>query len=343
MSKKTRKLTNKAGKLMKCDGKMLKKVIEAKGYKCHELSKMLRYCSDYLTTCCRTNKISDVAAKYLMDYKIFPQMYDLEGEIIVKVDEPKEVKIDKDNKEAADKLNKRMDMINSNSVYGMFKSDKEALAQEAKEILNRRYGKLEKEVEFGTPYGIVRSEKNLRNCIKQAIGPKSQNWGTNLIGVRDMLEKACFNGMPYNLEDMRNDLLAFAANVDKYPEKWVDFVKRMSLQYEPNCKRSPFAPTAQEIKKVLNDKYGRLEKVDDSYKSTKEVLNEKYWKLNKDTKFGYGHVPSNPGYTYAGHEITWGFSHLMHAVMDDVRNSIKTDPEFKELIKQAVKEAYDEL
>lgn len=221
MSKKTRNLTNKAGKLMKCDGQMLKKVIEAKGYKCHELSKMLRYCSDYLTTCCRTNKISDVAAKYLMDYKIFPKMYDLEGEI--KVGEPKEVKIDKDDKEAADKLNKRMDMINSNSVYGMFKSDKEALAQEIKEILNRRYG--------------------------------------------------------------------------------------------------------------------TLENVDDSYKSTKEVLNEKYWKLNKDTKFGYGHVPSNPGYTYAGHEITWGFSHLMHAVMDD----LKRDPEFKELIKQAVKEAYEEL
>lgn len=221
MSKKTRNLTNKAGKLMKCDGQMLKKVIEAKGYKCHELSKMLRYCSDYLTTCCRTNKISDVAAKYLMDYKIFPQMYNLEGEI--KVEEPKEVKIDKDDKEAADKLNKRMDMINSNSVYGMFKSDKEALAQEIKEILNRRYG--------------------------------------------------------------------------------------------------------------------TLENVDDSYKSTKEVLNEKYWKLNKDTKFGYGHVPSNPGYTYAGHEITWGFSHLMHAVMDD----LKHDPEFKEMIKQAVKEAYEEL
>jgi hypothetical protein len=33
----------------------------------------------------------------------------------------------------------------------------------------------------------------------------------------------------------------------------------------------------------------------------------------------------------------------MHAVMDDVKNSIKTDPEFKELIKQAVKEAYEEL
>ena len=124
MSKKTRNLTNKAGKLMKCDGQMLKKVIEAKGYKCHELSKMLRYCSDYLTTCCRTNKISDVAAKYLMDYKIFPQMYDLEGEI--KVEEPKEVKIDKDekkyiesDKKATDDLKKRMDWLNRNAIYGI--------------------------------------------------------------------------------------------------------------------------------------------------------------------------------------------------------------------------------
>jgi hypothetical protein len=220
-------------------------------------------------------------------------------------------------------LRKKMDFINRNSTYGIPNPDKE--------------------VEFGTPYGIVRSEKNLRNYVKQAIGPKTPNWGTNLIGVRDVLENACFNGMPYNLEDMRNDLLTFAANVDKYPEKWVDFVKRMSLQYEPDRKRSPFGPTAQEVKKVLNEKYGRLEKDDDRYKSTKEVLNEKYWKLNKDTKFGYGHVPSNPGYTYAGHEITWGLSYLMHAVMDDVKNSIKTDPEFKELIKQAVKEAYEEL
>lgn len=319
MSKKTRNLTNKAGKLMKCDGQMLKKVIEAKGYKCHELSKMLGYCSDYLTTCCRTNKISDVAAKYLMDYKIFPQMYDLEGEI--KIGEPKEVKIDKDDKEAADKLNKRIDMINSNSVYGMFKSDKEALAQEVKEILNRRYGTLEKEVKFGTPYGIVRSERNLRNYIMQAIGPNSPNFGTNLIGVRDMLENACFNGMPYDLEDMRNDLLSFAANVDKYPEKWVDFVRRMSLQYEPDRKRTPFEPTAQEIKKVLNEKYGNPEKG------------------VKGIDYGYGHAPKNPSFYAAGHTIAKGFYQLMQAAMDD----LKHDREFKEMIKQAVKEAYEEL
>lgn len=222
MSKKTFTMKNKkASKVYKCDGQLLRKIITDKGFMPTELSRMMDYCSDYLNSCTRKNKISDVCVKKLMDYKIFPQMYNLEGEI--KVEEPKEVKIDKDDKEAADKLNKRMDMINSNSVYGMFKSDKEALAQEIKEILNRRYG--------------------------------------------------------------------------------------------------------------------TLENVDDSYKSTKEVLNEKYWKLNKDTKFGYGHVPSNPGYTYAGHEITWGFSHLMHAVMDD----LKRDPEFKELIKQAVKEAYEEL
>lgn len=144
MSRKTRNLANKAGKLMKCDGQMLKKVIEAKGYKCHELSKMLRYCSDYLTTCCRTNKISDVAAKYLMDYKIFPQMYDLEGEI--KVDEPKEVKIDKDessDEAKLDKLKKRMDLINRNAIYGIPKETAQETRDrinEAKEILNRRYG-----------------------------------------------------------------------------------------------------------------------------------------------------------------------------------------------------------
>lgn len=206
MSKKTRTVSNKAGKLMKCDGQMLKKVIEAKGYKCHELSKMLRYCSDYLTTCCRTNKISDVAAKHLMDYKIFPQMYDLEGEIeTIYIASPTEVKIDKDDKETADKLNKRMDMINSDSVYGMFKSDKEALAQEAKEILNRRYGN---------------------------------------------------------------------------PEKGV-----------------------------------------------------------KGIDYGYGPTPKYTSYANAGHKITEGLFRFMRVAMND----LKRDPEFKEMIKQAVKEAYEEL
>lgn len=186
MSKKTRTVSNKAGKLMKCDGQMLKKVIEAKGYKCHELSKMLRYCSDYLTTCCRTNKISDVAAKYLMDYKIFPQMYDLEGDAIVNVPEPKEVKIDRD------------------SI------------------------------------------------------------------------------------------------------------------------RSPFAPTAQEIKKVLNEKYGKLEK--DA----------------KGIDYGYdGPTPKNTSYCSfcAGNDIAKGVFKLMQATIDE----LKHDPEFKEMIKQAVKEAYEEL
>ena len=309
MSKKTRKLTNKAGKLMKCDGQMLKKVIEAKGYKLYELSRMLRYCSDYLTSCCRQNQISDVAAKYLMDYKIFPQMYDLEGEI--KVEEPKEVKIDKDDnlKKISEKT------INRDSIYGTKRPEY------APDDVICAIPNPDKEVEFGTPYGIVRSEKNLRNYINQAIGPNSPNWGTNLIGVRDMLENACFNGMPYNLEDMRNDLLDFAANVDKYPEKWVDFVKRMSLQYEPDCRRSPFAPSAQEIKKVLNEKYGRPEKG------------------VKGIDYGYGPAPKNPSYYAAGHDIAKGVFKLMQATIND----LKHDPEFKELIKQTVKEAYEEL
>ena len=319
MSKKTRNLTNKAGKLMKCDGQMLKKVIEAKGYKCHELSKMLRYCSDYLTTCCRTNKISDVAAKYLMDYKIFPQMYDLEGEI--KIDEPKEVKIDKDeqkyvesDKKAVDELRKRMDRINENSTYGIPKPDKW--------------------IEFGTPYGIVRSEKDLRDCIKRATSPKAPLWGSNLIGVRDILEKASNNGLKYNVEDMRNDLLVYATKVN-HPENWVYFVERLNLVNNNNslyeaakdalnakmCQKAPFDPTAQEIKKVLNEKYGRLDKGVEGI------------------DYGYGPAPKNPSYYAAGHDIAKGVFKLMQAAMDD----LKHDREFKEMIKQAVKEAYEEL
>lgn len=302
MSKKTRKLTNKAGRLMKCDGQMLKKVIEAKGYKCHELSKMLGYCSDYLTTCCRTNKISDVAAKYLMDYKIFPQMYDLEGEI--KVGEPKEVKIDKDdNLNAHDDalshcLNKRMDWLNRNAIYGIPKPDKE--------------------IEFGTPYGVVRSEKDLRDCIKRATDPKLPLWGSNLVVVRDILEKACDNGLKYNVEDMRNDLLVYATKVN-HPENWVFFVERLNLVNDNNS-----AKTTQEIKKVLNEKYGNPEKG------------------VKGIDYGYDPAPKNTSYCSfyaAGHTIAKGFYQLMYSAMND----LKHDPEFKEMIKQAVKEAYEEL
>lgn len=330
MSKKSFTMKNKkASKVYKCDGQLLRKIITDKGFMPTELSRMMDYCSDYLNSCTRKNKISDVCVKKLMGYRIFPQMYGVEGEI--KVDEPEEVKIDKDdnsiyhygikgtkwgvrryqnedgsapNDALSHCLKKRMDMINRNSTYGIPKPDKE--------------------VEFGTPYGIVRSERNLRNYIMQAIGPNSPNWGTNLIGVRDMLENACFNGMPYDLEDMRNDLLSFAANVDKYPEKWVDFVRRMSLQYEPDRKRTPFEPTAQEIKKVLNEKYGTLEKG------------------VKGIDYDYGSAPKNPSYCSfyaAGHTIAKGFYQLMYAAMND----LKHDPEFKEMIKQAVKEAYEEL
>lgn len=299
MSKKTRKLTNKAGKLMKCDGKMLKKVIEAKGYKCHELSKMLRYCSDYLTTCCRTNKISDVAAKYLMDYKIFPQMYDLEGEI--KVEEPKEVKIDKDeqkyiesDKKATDELQKKLDRINEISTYGC------------------------SPVEFYTEYGVIRSEKDLRHCIKQTINPySSYKWGYHLIQVREILEGACNNGLKYNVDDMRNDLLVYATKVKNNPENWVRFVEHLNLVNEG----TPFTPTAQEVKKVLNEKYGNPEKGVEGI------------------DYGYGPAPKNPSYYAAGHDIAKGVFKLMQATICD----LKRDPEFKEMIKQAVKEAYEEL
>lgn len=223
MSKKTRTVSNKAGKLMKCDGQMLKKVIEAKGYKLYELSKMLRYCSDYLTTCCRQNKISDVAAKYLMDYKIFPKMYDLEGEI--KVDEPKEVKIDKDDNKTIKEL-------------------------------------------FDAP--LMRDA-----AISRAA------------------------------EELK-------AETDKAMRQAADKL------------HSPFDPTAQEIKKVLNERYGKLEKGVEGI------------------DYGYGPAPKNTGYcSYyaAGHDIAKGVFKLMQAAMDD----LKHDREFKEMIKQAVKEAYEEL
>lgn len=328
MSKKSFTMKNKkASKVYKCDGQLLRKIITDKGFMPTELSRMMDYCSDYLNSCTRKNKISDVCVKKLMGYRIFPQMYGVEGEI--KVDEPKEVNINKNNnktikdlfdapvlrdlatsqvaeelkaetdkamRQAADKLNKRMDMINRNSTYGIPKPDKG--------------------IEFGTAYGVVRSEKDLRDCIKRATDPKIPLWGSNLVVVRDILEKACDNGLKYNVEDMRNDLLVYATKVN-HPENWVFFVERLNLVNEA----TPFAPTAQEIKKVLNEKYGRLEKG------------------VKDIDYGYGPAPKNPSYYAAGHDIAKGVFKLMQATIDD----LKHDREFKELIKQAVKEAYEEL
>lgn len=304
MSKKTRNLTNKAGKLMKCDGKMLKKVIEAKGYKCHELSKMLRYCSDYLTTCCRTNKISDVAAKYLMDYKIFPQMYDLEGEI--KVDEPKEVKIDKDdNLNAHDDalsrcLKKRMDMINRNSTYGIPKSDKD--------------------VELETGLWEIHSEKDLRDCIKRAISPNGPMPKSclHLMDVSQLLKRARVNRVSYDVEDMRHDLLVYASNISANPGAWVEFVRHLSLRYNSYSRYS-----AQENR--------------DHVSEAKEILNEMYGARNAYS--GDCYTSDIDRHVNASRQIAAGLYHLIHAAMDD----LKRDPEFKELIKQAVKEAYEEL
>ena len=321
MSKKTFTMKNKkASKVYKCDGQLLRKIITGKGFMPTDLSRMMDYCSDYLNSCTRKNKISDVCVKKLMDYKIFPQMYGVEGEI--KVDEPKEIKIDKDeqkyvesDKKAVDELRKRMDRINENSTYGIPKPDKG--------------------IEFATACGVVRSEKDLRDCIKRATDPKAPVWrGSNLIIVREILEKAYNNGLKYNVEDMRNDLLVYASNTE-YPETWVHFVERLNLVNDNNslyeaakdalnaktCQKAPFEPTVQEVKKVLNEKYGRLDKGVEGI------------------DYGYGPAPKNPSYYAASHDIAKGVFKLMQAAMDD----LKHDREFKEMIKQAVKEAYEEL
>lgn len=190
MSKKSFTMKNKkASKVYKCDGQLLRKIITDKGFMPTELSRMMDYCSDYLNSCTRKNKISDVCVKKLMGYRIFPQMYGVEGEI--KVDEPK--------------------------------------------------------------------DDNL-NAPKDALNVKT-------------------------------------------------------------CQKAPFGPTAQEIKKVLNEKYGTL------------------GKRVEGIDHGYGPAPKNPGYYAAGHIIAKGFFELMWTAMND----LKHDPEFKEMIKQAVKEAYEEL
>ena len=121
---------------------------------------------------------------------------------------------------------------------------------------------------------------------------------------------------------------------------------------------------APEIKKVLNEKYGEKKSEGYPYSTSnvisdakeskyfrsmapeiKKVLNEKYGKLEKGVEgidYGYGPAPKNTrycSYYAAGHDIAKGVFKLIHAAMDD----LKHDPEFKAMIKQAVKEAYEEL
>jgi len=134
MSKKSFTMKNKkASKVYKCDGQLLRKIITDKGFMPTELSRMMDYCSDYLNSCTRKNKISDVCVKKLMGYRIFPQMYGVEGEI--KVDEPKEVKIDKD-----DNLNAPNDALSHC-------------------LKKKKYGRLEKGVK-GIDYGYGPAPKN---------------------------------------------------------------------------------------------------------------------------------------------------------------------------------------
>ena len=76
-----------------------------------------------------------------------------------------------------------------------------------------------------------------------------------------------------------------------------------------------------------------------------KIDREKYGKLEKgakDVDYSYGPAPKNTSYcsySAAGHDIAKGVFKLMQATIDD----LKRDPEFKEMIKQAVKEAYEEL
>lgn len=204
----------KATKLLKCDGQLLKKILIDKGFIPTDLSRMMDYCPDYLNRCIRRNEISDVCAKKLIDYKIFPRMYGVEGDIVTKDD--------------------------------------------------------------------VKAAGGLENLEEELVhyGIKSQKYG----------EKRYLN--PDETQKRATDILNAHYGL-------------------PKEEKDPFSPTAEDIKRKLN------------------------------AKFGYGPAPEKftirPG--DHGYMLVQGFKHFFNGIMSEIKN----DPEFKELIKQAVKEAFKEL
>lgn len=194
MSKKSFTMKNGRSVLMKCDGQILRKIIVNKGFVVADLSRMMGYCGDYLNKCCRDNTISEKCVKLLMDYKIFPAMYGVEGfkmdiepvdrnkasldvevekrldarnkndDGMVYIGKPREIKIDY-NKACSDRLKKRMDMLNANYAASNVISDaKENLYPDGSDMLSLGLKHFFK--------GMMREIKNdpeFKELIKQAV------------------------------------------------------------------------------------------------------------------------------------------------------------------------------
>lgn len=243
MGKKSFVVKNKkATKLLKCDGQLLKKILIDKGFIPTDLSRMMDYCPDYLNRCIRRNEISDVCAKKLIDYKIFPRMYNVEGDIVTK-----------DDVKAAGGLEN-----------------------------------LEEEL------GVEQTKSWVKNEMRGMLNEEFS---------RDLRKELGFSNNNRELsENQKEKLKYFLNNEGILPEREHGL---------PKEEKDPFSPTAEDIKRKLNAKFG-------------------YWPApEKDTI-----RPGDHGYM-----LVQGFKHFFNGIMMEIKN----DPEFKELIKQAVKEAFKEL
>lgn len=80
---------------------------------------------------------------------------------------------------------------------------------------------------------VVQSEKGLRTTIKKCLAKEVHpNTKSNIDFINDILSKAYASGMPYDVSDMKNAVLAFAAQSTNQSDYCIKLVNKMKFKSE---------------------------------------------------------------------------------------------------------------
>lgn len=80
---------------------------------------------------------------------------------------------------------------------------------------------------------VVQSEKGLRTTIKKCLAKEVHpNTKSNIDFINDILKKAYASGMPYDVSDMKNAVLAFGAQSTNQSEYCIKLVNKMKFKSE---------------------------------------------------------------------------------------------------------------